>query len=409
MWTVKLRRFENGERIYLPFENDLPVFYPTYFVTRTLRTNPPDTQRNQLRELRLLPLWEADVGISIKDRIEQDKPLDELEMRSLVDFCGYSLSTLKKMRAGAKLLPKAYEPVSVEVKRNRLKVIKAYIEFLYRLLSKNPDKDDLAKRFGERFNSVIPKTKKHLNVKEEKSLNDEQLDVLLEKLMPDHPENPFGNNEALKYRNLLMLHVLYETGMRGGELLGLYVGDIDFQTGVVRVRRRHHDPRDPRRYQPHQKTRERDIPIPEGMLDMLLYYVMELRNRSKKSRTHPVLFVGHHNEHEGNALTKSGLQYVFLCIRKAFPVMRGTYPHLMRHHFNYRFSVMLQNQPGWKDMTPEERMKLDETTRSDIMGWNPEGKMQQLYNRRYNLEITNKALKERNDNLKGKVPPREDT
>jgi integrase len=406
MWVVRQHRFKNGERVYLPVEDGVPVFYPTYYVTRRLRDKSPNTQKNELTELRILSRWEADAGISLADRIEQDAPLIELEILSLVDFCGYSLDTIRKIEAGTKLLPAAYVYVNVDVKRFRLKVIKRYVEFLYTLLSKSPDRGTLAKRFGARIDSHIPKSKRHLNLNEEKSLSNEQIAVLLEKLMPDHPENPF-ENEALKYRNLLMFHLLYETGVRGGELLGLYVEDVDYRQGAVRIRRRHHDPRDPRTYQPHQKTRERDIPIPDGLLDMLRFYIMELRSRSKAARMHPVLFVGHHNQHEGAALTKSGLQYVFQSVRRAFPVMRGTHPHLMRHHFNYRFSVMLENQPEWDAMTSEERMRLDETTRSDIMGWNPEGTMQQLYNRRYNLEVTNKAMKGRADNLKGKIPDKD--
>ncbi len=283
MWVVRQHRFKSGERIYLPVQDGVPVSYPTYYVTRRLRDKSPNTQKNELTELRILSRWEADAGISLTGRIQQDSPLTELEVLSLVDFCGYSLDTIRKIEAGTKLLPAAYIYVNVDVKRFRLKVIKRYVEFLYTLLSKHPDRDALAKRFGTRIDSQIPTSRRHLNLNEEKSLSDEQLDVLLEKLMPGHPENPF-ENEALKYRNLIIFHLLYETGMRGGELLGLYVEDIDYQQSTVRIRRRHHDPRDPRTYQPHQKTRERDIPIPDGLLDMLRFYIMELRNRSKAAR-----------------------------------------------------------------------------------------------------------------------------
>jgi integrase len=402
MWNVRMMRFENGERICLPFIDYIPVFYPTYFITRRLRSKTPSTQRNQLRELRVLAYWEIDSGICVADRLKDDKPLTDIEIQSLVDFCGYSLETIRNIHSGVKILKSGYNYVDNEVKRFRLKTISAYMEFLYTLVSAAEDRDRQAQSLKAKIKSYIPKRRNHLSKVEDKVLTDEQLDVLLGKLKPGHPENPFAN-EVIQLRNLAMLHVLYETGIRKGELLGLYVEDIDFTKGEVKIRRRHHDPRDPRTYQPNQKTKERDIPIPDGLIEVLWCYVMEMRGRSKAAKKHPVLFVAHHGSDEGNPLSSAGCQYVFTQFVQAFPVMKGTHTHLLRHHMNYRLSGMLENVEGWEDMTPEERMRLDESVRADLMGWTPNGSMQALYNKRYHKEVANKAMAERADTLKGFV------
>lgn len=400
MWNVRIIKFENGERISLPFIGGVPVFYPTYFVSRRLRSKTTSTQSNQLRELRVLAYWEIDSGIDVIDRLKSNQPLTDLEIQSLVDFSGYSLETIRKIHSGVRILKTGYGYVDNEVKRFRLKTISAYLDFLFTLVSTAADRDRQAEALKAKIKSYIPKRRSHLSQTKEKVLTEEQLDVLLKKLKPGHPENPFAD-EALQLRNLAMLHILYETGVRKGELLGLYVEDVDFNQGLVRIRRRHHDPRDPRDYQPNQKTRERDIPIPEGLIEVLLCYVMDIRGRSKVAKKHPVLFVGHQGSNEGRALSASGCDYIFAQFTHAFPVMKGTHTHLLRHHMNYRLSEMLENIEGWENMSPEERMRLDETVRADLMGWRPDGSMQAIYNKRYHKEVANKAMAKRSDTLKG--------
>lgn len=405
MWKVRMMKLEGGERICLPFMDGVPVFYPTYYVTRRLRNKTPSTQNNQLRELRVLSYWEVDSGICLVSRIKDGQSITDLEIQSLVDFCGYSLDSIKKIHSGAKLMRHGYSYVDNEVKRFRLITISYYIQFLYTLISSAENRNIQAESLKAKIKSYTPKRREHLKNVEDKALTDEQVDILLEKLKPGHQENPFAN-EAIQFRNLAMLHILYETGIRRGELLGLYVEDIDFDKAELKIRRRHHDSRDPRTYQPLQKTKERNIPILDGLVEVLWYYVMEIRGRSKAAKKHPVLFVGHHGGDEGKPLSPAGFQYVFTKIVDAFPVMKGTHAHLLRHHMNYRLSVMLDNVDGWDSMTPEERMRLDETVRSDLMGWKPDGYMQVIYNKRYHKETANKAMAKRADSLKGIVSSR---
>ncbi|RKR70996.1 tyrosine-type recombinase/integrase [Marinobacter nauticus] len=388
-------KLETGERIYLPLDEDgLPVFYPTYFVSRMLRSKTINTQKNQLQELRLLSRWESESKISVEDRFKQGQSLTESEIMSLVDFCGFSLGTVRKLESGVSLMRDAYGYVNSNVKRMRLTVIRNYLEFLCKQVSTDPNRGVEAKKLASALKSYTPKGRNHFVHKEEKKLTEDQIEVVEKHLLPGSPENPF-KSDALQLRNMLMLHLMFETGVRLGELMGLHVEDIDVYESLLKIRRRHHDPRDPRKHQPLAKTKERDIPIPSDLAELIEFYLSEFRGRIKAARRHPILFVGHHKKGEGEPLSLEGANYVMKKIREAFPVMASVHPHLMRHHMNYRFSKMLENIEGWDEMTPEEKANFDSQTRANLMGWSENSSMQQYYNRRYNRELMESAMRKR--------------
>ena len=413
MWDVKLQIFKHGldlkdpddkmgERIYLPMIDGVPVFYPTYFVTTHLRNNSPLYQRSVLNDLKMLAMWEYDSNITLTDRITKGIPLTDVEIQSMANFLSYDLSTVNKIFTGVKLLPTAYHRVKKNTLRNRIKAAKKYFEFLYPLLCKHPEKETQLTRLKNKLNGFTPrKINSHIDI--ERHLTEEQLDVLLDKIAVGHDENPWGS-DVIQTRNALMIHTLYETGMRKSELLGLYIEDIDLSKEVIRIRRRHHDPADPRRHQPHQKTKERDIPVPSALLEALHNYVLNMRGKNEQNKKrrlkHPVLFVSHSGKTFGAPISISGFESVSKKLIATFPVLQGVHYHLFRHHFNYRFSKMLESSEGWKDMSPEEKAKLDEQTRADLMGWVPNGVMQKLYNARYYKELANKVLSTRSARFK---------
>jgi integrase len=57
-----------------------------------------------------------------------------------------------------------------------------------------------------------------------KSLEKETVEALLECVSPESEYNPFERN--CRKRNQLAILILYETGMRGGELLNLKISDF---------------------------------------------------------------------------------------------------------------------------------------------------------------------------------------
>ena len=58
-----------------------------------------------------------------------------------------------------------------------------------------------------------------------------------------------------------MFDIMYETVARGGEVLGLQIGDIDWTRNVLKIIRRHDDVQDRRKHQPVAKTEEGEVYI----------------------------------------------------------------------------------------------------------------------------------------------------
>jgi site-specific recombinase XerD len=54
----------------------------------------------------------------------------------------------------------------------------------------------------------------------------------MEVVKENSPDNPY-KNQSIRKRNELMFDVMYNTGMRAGEVLGLYISDIDFSVWKI--------------------------------------------------------------------------------------------------------------------------------------------------------------------------------
>ncbi len=81
--------------------------------------------------------------------------------------------------------------------------------------------------------------------------------------------NPFERN--CRKRNQLAILILYETGIRGGELLNLKISDFKRKQRYLKISKRINDPEDPRVFQPLVKTVEREINISERLCMQISY------------------------------------------------------------------------------------------------------------------------------------------
>ena len=297
---------------------------------------------------------------------------------------------------GIKLLPNAYHQISREFSSQRIHAIRDYLSFLYLRLASSKDKNDIAEAVTGAINSYKPKIKKHTK-NTVIALSDEQIDTLTEKLLPGHPENPW-KDKSVQIRNLVIVSVLYETGIRRGELAGLYVNDV--QSTEISIYRRHNNPLETRKQAPNTKTGERTVPIPEALALLLDDYVMEHRGGIKIAKKHPYLFVNH-RRNKGKPMTLNAITEVFKAARLALPELKGVQPHILRHHMNYRISRMIDD--AYKGATPSEKAAADEQIRPYLMGWASDSKMQENYNKRYNIEKAGEMMVERSNKMnKGK-------
>ena len=153
------------------------------------------------------------------------------------------------------------------------------------------------------------------------SLNEKQIDDLL-----DAP----NINDALGLRDKAMLELLYATGLRVSELIGLQTSQISLQQGVIRVIGK--------------GNKERLVPVGEVALDWVTKYYQESRTKllskhlSNQSHTSQCseMFV----TRRGGAMTRQAFWYLI----KRYALIAGiATDHLSPHTLRHAFATHLLN------------------------------------------------------------------
>ncbi|MCL2678704.1 MAG: site-specific tyrosine recombinase XerD [Dehalococcoidia bacterium] len=128
-------------------------------------------------------------------------------------------------------------------------------------------------------------------------------------------EQPSKSDSPEAHRDRAMLELLYASGMRVSELVGLDIGDIDTKAGTVR---------------PFGKgNKERLVPIyPQAAL-IVETYTREVRPRFVRSNEEKALFVNQ----RGERLTRQGLWQILKGYAKSIGLEKQVKPHTLRHSF----------------------------------------------------------------------------
>lgn len=404
--------FDSGERFPLLIDSrtGMPDFYPALYAAVELRRNlVPNSIIGCLRAIRVMYLVGRRLGIDFEARMLSGQLLSTGEVEMLSAEVRKKVVALKievddseveflhalphqqvaKIRKSltwtrsAKTVPE----VQGGFGSSRLLFIRDYLywlsEFpLTRLTQGSPqyislkqDREDMRKAITKRADD--PWGKKQRNRRT--SLPDSAREVLLNAIDPTSDLNPWSKPHA-KMRNCLIVSLYINTGLRRGELGGLERGDIDYRFGVLRVVRRHDDPTDPRRDKPVAKTREREVGLSEGLLEMASLYVDRFRNKIPGARKHPYLLV---DEHLGHPLSLSALSRIFQDLQECHPALTGLTAHVLRHTFNLDLSRESEKQ-GW---TQEEEDRI----RVELNGWANGSKMVTHYNQRFIADKARKA------------------
>ena len=124
-----------------------------------------------------------------------------------------------------------------------------------------------------------------------------------------------NTTESIGLRDKAMLELLYATGLRVSELVGLKVQQVNLEAGFVRTMGK--------------GSKERMVPIGAKAMDALREYLHDGRVKFLKKGGSPNLFINA----RGGPLTRQG----FWKIIKGYGVLAGIKkeitPHLLRHSF----------------------------------------------------------------------------
>jgi integrase/recombinase XerD len=139
-----------------------------------------------------------------------------------------------------------------------------------------------------------------------KFLSLEEVDLLLEQ--PD-VARPLG------LRDKALIELLYATGLRVSELIGLRAGDLNLEEGYLTC--------------VGKGDKQRLVPMGHQAADWVRRYMREGRPALVKQRSSPWLFVNA----RGGALSRVGFWKVLKGYGRTAGISRGLSPHVLRHSF----------------------------------------------------------------------------
>ena len=116
------------------------------------------------------------------------------------------------------------------------------------------------------------------------------------------------------YRDHAMLELLYATGIRVSELIGLDVSDVNLTVGFIRCR---------------GKEKERIIPLYQAAVKALQDYLRDIRPRIVASEEEAALFVNMN----GERMSRQGFWKIIKYYQEKAEIEKEITPHTLRHSF----------------------------------------------------------------------------
>ncbi|MFQ3259216.1 MAG: integrase [Pseudoalteromonas distincta] len=403
---VKVFQMASGESYSILLGNDgMPLPYQNLFVTLHYR-NQSKASNTCHRVFEYLCLLEEICQFEKIDLIERCKTGDFLTKKEFENIKKHSklkvvsfremvakhkssnvvsikVKKLETARANVVINPEG--DISPQTTYNRLTVFAYYIGWLEEELF--PSKDSMAefelkKIRGDKFGT----SDEALDWGDWKSLELIQKMRVLDVVRPDSSENPW-KSKSLRYRNQLIVHMLFAIGCRLGELLKIRVA-TDHNKSDIRRRdqdgryfamiRSQTDLNDTRKRRPEGKTMGRYVPLDRRLVEMYENYLIQYRPNATGSEHIEYLFVTHNHKVQTNAaLSMAQVQKVFREISEV--VGFRIHPHMARHTWNDEFSAYADKRIA-EGKTTEAKA---EANRQKLMGWTENSKSAQRYAKRY--------------------------
>lgn len=386
---------DSGERYCLVVDHStgLPEFYPNLFLTTQIR-NKGDASSTILAAASnlvvLLHFLECR-DIDLHSRLLAKEFFKPHELDDLRDFAQRKQGKIPSTPTGNVLFIKDRFEASMDTVENgtlhsRLTTFANYLCWLGKHFL-----DDSGQEAIEQLNAMSeqikvrrPSKKNRNSGLQDRSLNDEQLDVLFEVIRIQSDLNPFS--PEVQRRNRLMILLLYHLGIRGGELLNIRIKDIDFGINRLAIVRRADEKDDPRSREPNAKTRDRILPLADTLAKELHDYIIQDRRKVQRATKNDFLFITHKiGPTVGQPISKAGYYKVISIVSVISPQLYTITGHMLRHTWNRKFSEKMDamDQP-----LSEE---YQEQIRSAIMGWKPGSGTGAIYTKRVIQERAYKA------------------
>jgi integrase len=398
-YAIKTVVTSGGERLPMlcAEPTGAPLFQPTLWALTELRATNRSTSTMQqaLRAVMVLLLCLERLGIDLESRLAEGRLLTLGEVEAIAGSCKLPLPEICR---GLRISTGCATVVSCARRKGlpqvhrltagiRLRYIRDYLDWITtdRLLRIGPQHPTfaslqaLASTALKAISARVPPSSGRNVVGQREGLPSDVRDRLIAIVDPESPENPWPNKHA-RYRNYLLIRWLLSLGIRRGELLGIKVGDVNFASNEILIRRRADDPEDPRRHQPNAKTRDRLLAMSPDLSGLTRQYVLQYRRAFPQAKRHAFLWVANGT---GTPLSLQALNKMFVqLVRKCPELPEHLSPHVLRHTWNEWFSEQMDDS-NTSDV-------MEQKMRSQQMGWSDNSAMAAHYLKR---RIRNEAKK----------------
>ncbi|MDI2146177.1 tyrosine-type recombinase/integrase [Pseudomonas sp. ITA] len=380
-YTLKTFIAIGGERFSQLYEANapgFPLFYPTAFIVRSIRPcTSHETQKVYLAAIKRVCEWESSRDIDLAMSFHCRRFLSAAQLDDLANY-------LRASKLGGR-----NAVISNSKYNTHLAYAAAYLRWLAHEVITDSNTRDARDAIDAQELMLLRKKRRKSGSKSAR-----QQHVLTAKLsdgarhqLLDLFDQPFEDlrqpqEYGTRLRNVVMLRVLYETGMRFGELLSLklksFIEAGGGDSAYLDIERNHHDPVDTRLNQPVAKTFGRRLPISAHLEEQLSAYRDNWRSTVQGvgfSEEDFIFIIHRGGPSQGQALTKTAFGTGLKNLKQAYGALGAVHPHLLRHDWNYRFSMKADSE----GIPFEEECTL----REQLMGWTPGSPMARLYNHRH--------------------------
>jgi integrase len=374
-YIIHTALFTSGERFPALLHADTyqPVVLPTrYIIDERRETKQPGTIVRDVRVLGWFYEWCDQCGIDLEARLRQGEMLTVGEISG---FCRYlrarrNTTLIGSIGSSSREQCDVLSPVSFN---SYLGVIEDFLvwaayEFIPAATPVGEVRDSV-ETAKERIRRAFRSNKLGGRSAEQRyGLSPDEVEALRLVIKPGAAQNPF--KRPLQFRNYLIIELMLATGIRRGELLKIKLPHLpQGPKTTLTIEHSPDDASDPRRNEPHVKTREREIPLPKLLAMELWSYVQQHRQRGN----HSYLFT---SQRGGAPLDAASVNWIFdLLVKRCFPHLKGKlHPHVLRHTFNQRLMEQAQAL-GWGD---DQRHKVQ----TYLNGWSEGSRMPEVYTRR---------------------------
>lgn len=374
--VVRMHLRPTGERLPILVDRNsgMPLPLPLIYVVTTLRSRAANTIAQHLAGIQVLLLFCEAAGIQLDERIETGTLFRLHEIDALWDATARTVPGLAASWPGLKARPQKVirldytaRSISRDTVGIRRSAIRRYLAWLTerRLFALGHQQDIQLKYRVSRDELLRSLSARSVSQgrtgKPRHGLNQLERSALLNAVDVESASNPW-RDMAVRQRNQLIVTLLFQLGLRRGELLALRLEDVDLRTGRIRLIRRPDNRQDTRRWQPVLKTQERVLELRTDLVQMLASYILDVRSAAPAiARRHGFLFV---NQRTGDELSESTVEKIFRQLRIVDGLSDQLTCHVLRHDWNERFSEAM-DEAG---VGPAKERQL----RRYLQGWSSE-------------------------------------